>query len=464
VKTADVQQILANPDDDAPRLVYADALLEAGDPRGEFIRVQVEAAALPDGDPRKLELERQAWRLRARHAARLFGGLQGRFRRGFLEDVWGEHGRIANAIGKHPLRSLLLTKAQVGLERATWFSRPARLVLEDSSFTRRLANPTFERVTELGVPADCALESIAGLERMQVLELACQVSETVLDGILRATPALRRIRVTGQAPSLITRLLAARVPELELRGNFGAAGAALLARSERLASCRRLGLRDLKLLPSSLIELIRSPHLGALEHLDLSANYVEATAMRAMADARFRRLRALRMEEMSGTGDDGMRSLAAAPFADLRSLTVTCGVVTDEGVRALGAGPWRDLAVLDLWAHQLDKGGLAALAAAPAFRKLRHLSVGFPNHWLTDLEGFLAAPWPALEVLVWRGSGMSGTKAELLLRTEHLPSLKLLLIDKHAFTDTRLEALREKFGGVFPTTIFDAPDPDTLAR
>jgi uncharacterized protein (TIGR02996 family) len=32
--------IFANPEDDAPRLVYADWLLERGDPRGEFIQIQ----------------------------------------------------------------------------------------------------------------------------------------------------------------------------------------------------------------------------------------------------------------------------------------------------------------------------------------------------------------------------------------------------------------------------------------
>jgi len=36
--------IIANPADDAPRLVYADWLEEHDDPRGEFIRVQVELA------------------------------------------------------------------------------------------------------------------------------------------------------------------------------------------------------------------------------------------------------------------------------------------------------------------------------------------------------------------------------------------------------------------------------------
>jgi uncharacterized protein (TIGR02996 family) len=35
-----LQEILAHPDDDAPRLVYADLLLTAGDPRGELIAVR----------------------------------------------------------------------------------------------------------------------------------------------------------------------------------------------------------------------------------------------------------------------------------------------------------------------------------------------------------------------------------------------------------------------------------------
>ena len=37
-------EIYAAPDDDAPRLVYADWLQERGDPRGEFIALQLERA------------------------------------------------------------------------------------------------------------------------------------------------------------------------------------------------------------------------------------------------------------------------------------------------------------------------------------------------------------------------------------------------------------------------------------
>lgn len=45
--------VVANPDDDGPRRVYADALLEAGDARGDFIRAQL------DGHP-SAELEKTA--------------------------------------------------------------------------------------------------------------------------------------------------------------------------------------------------------------------------------------------------------------------------------------------------------------------------------------------------------------------------------------------------------------------
>jgi uncharacterized protein (TIGR02996 family) len=52
------RDIIENPDDDTPRLVYADWLDEHGQPeRAEFIRVQCELARMPAGDPRRAELE-----------------------------------------------------------------------------------------------------------------------------------------------------------------------------------------------------------------------------------------------------------------------------------------------------------------------------------------------------------------------------------------------------------------------
>jgi uncharacterized protein (TIGR02996 family) len=51
-----LDDIIAAPDDDAPRLVYADWLLAREDPRGELITVQCELARLQrtGGDPEQI--------------------------------------------------------------------------------------------------------------------------------------------------------------------------------------------------------------------------------------------------------------------------------------------------------------------------------------------------------------------------------------------------------------------------
>src|SRR5262245_19557042 len=56
-----LQDILATPEDDAPRLIYADWLEENGGAEGRdraaFIRLQCERARLPEGDPKANRLK-----------------------------------------------------------------------------------------------------------------------------------------------------------------------------------------------------------------------------------------------------------------------------------------------------------------------------------------------------------------------------------------------------------------------
>ncbi len=81
------------PDDDGPRLIYADWLDAAGRPeRADFIRVQLALARLPGHDPRRANLGRTEADLLARFAdawAEPFRGLATGpvFRRGFVEEV-----------------------------------------------------------------------------------------------------------------------------------------------------------------------------------------------------------------------------------------------------------------------------------------------------------------------------------------------------------------------------------------
>jgi uncharacterized protein (TIGR02996 family) len=63
--------IIANPDDDTPRLVYADWLQENGQPeRTEFIRLQIERERLTPADPRFAVITRREQILYAHNKAR----------------------------------------------------------------------------------------------------------------------------------------------------------------------------------------------------------------------------------------------------------------------------------------------------------------------------------------------------------------------------------------------------------
>src|SRR5436305_326439 len=60
--------VCAHPDDDTPRLVYADWLEEQGKPeRAELIRVQCELAQIEGDDPRRPDLEMRAGSLLLAH-------------------------------------------------------------------------------------------------------------------------------------------------------------------------------------------------------------------------------------------------------------------------------------------------------------------------------------------------------------------------------------------------------------
>jgi type IV pilus assembly protein PilB len=88
-----LQEIVEHPDEDRPRLVYADWLEEHGDPdRADFIRVQCLLAKLPEEDPTRPELEAHEQRLLEAHADAWLGPLRHvatrwAFRRGFLAEA-----------------------------------------------------------------------------------------------------------------------------------------------------------------------------------------------------------------------------------------------------------------------------------------------------------------------------------------------------------------------------------------
>ncbi len=88
-----LRAILDDPDDDAPRLIYADWLEENGDPaRAAFIRAQIKLARLPQDDPdrdRLVQIDRTLWKAnRDAWKAWLPSWVKvTEFHRGFVEEI-----------------------------------------------------------------------------------------------------------------------------------------------------------------------------------------------------------------------------------------------------------------------------------------------------------------------------------------------------------------------------------------
>src|SRR5438067_2086996 len=87
-----LRAIREQPDDDLPRLIYADYLDERGDPRGEFIRIQIERPTLPFNVARRYELGARERELLRLHEEEWLGPLAAvvsnhEFRRGFIDRV-----------------------------------------------------------------------------------------------------------------------------------------------------------------------------------------------------------------------------------------------------------------------------------------------------------------------------------------------------------------------------------------
>ncbi len=249
-ESAFLEAILADPDDDSPRLIYADWLDERGDAdRAEFIRVQCALHGAPARDPRRPAWGDRQTALLAEHGAEWLGSLRGlfylwAFRRGFLEEV--------------------TLKAQVFLDTAGSLFRmaPVRLVrlLKAVGVIERLADcPQLRRVSALhltrcgiGDAGAAALARSLHLDGLDTLRLG--ENNIGDDGVemLAASPHFAGLRVLNLS-----------------QNDIGNAGARALAESPYLAGLHTLRLGGNRITPTGARALAESPYLAGLRALDL---------------------------------------------------------------------------------------------------------------------------------------------------------------------------------------------------
>jgi uncharacterized protein (TIGR02996 family) len=359
------QALVDNPADVATHAAYADWLTEQGDPRGEFISVQLslEGELVPPEERDKL-LERGRELLDA-HAREWLGDLapvlldgqglyaaedvrapQWRFRRGWLSSL----GNL-------------------------WLAVPAARVIARS--------PQVRLLEELAVEYACGEDETDPWEPGD--DVPDDIQFVSLFPLLRS-PYLgnvRRLRlgfdpeVTGESSYAFGHAaadLVAMMPRIEeLRLFTRGVDAKKLFALPTLTHLRRLDYHHDRAYP--LHVLAANPALARLEVLDLFPHYFDPqgdedgshlpydSVVALFSSPHLTSLRHLALRE-SDMGDPGVAALVASPMlARLRLLDLSHGAVTDEGARLL-AEHARHLERLDLTDNALTAAGVCALQRA----------------------------------------------------------------------------------------------------
>lgn len=320
--------IEANPEEDTPRLVYADWLDEQGGAanagRAEFIRVQCEEAREPDDT-----------------------------RRGVL----------------HECAHQLLTNYGVAWAEG-W---PAKL--HDPTYTRGFLDPIF-----LGTQFPRCAERLAELMPLHHLRLfkARLVMKT-----LAACPQLalvRRLDLTSNVLRNADMTAFAASPHLgELQhldftsNQIGVRGATDLA-AARLPALRSLRFQLNPIKDRGLLALTLADW-PALEHLDVMQCDLRHPGVVGLAESPLvRRLTVLQLTGNRDVPPDGWLALARAPLERMERLDISNPGVTDEVVEALAANPaLAQLRTLHMGSAPLTDRAARAILNSPHLRGLTRL-------------------------------------------------------------------------------------------
>ncbi|MEO8698793.1 MAG: hypothetical protein ABI867_02085 [Kofleriaceae bacterium] len=373
-----LEQIAAAPDDDQPRLVWADAV---GGERGELVVIQCELARGGLARDAAIARRQREAELLAQHAAEWTAGFAGlaqrpTFRRGFVERAFVDAAAFPEQADALVAAAPLLRELDVfGLQHGESSEELLGLL------SRMLASPRFAMLTGLRFDR-------VGRTYERDSDMSPFVFESVGSGVLKL------LVETGSLTHL--RTLALRQCAL------GNQDLAALAASPDLAAIRELdvGFQQVENYVAVAGEGVRaildSPYLAALEALDV-ADLLGTAAWTSFGrqgrdDQRRRALEQARLD---------VELFAHPRILGLRSLGLAaCGLI-EESIDALVAAPFSRLAKLDLSGNRVVAGSLARLGAAPGFAHLEDLATHTPSAW-ANVAGF-----PALKVLRLRGQNLA---------------------------------------------------------
>jgi uncharacterized protein (TIGR02996 family) len=450
IEEAFLADIRDAPDDDAPRLIYADWLDDQGRPGGEFIRLQCAQARLPEGDRRRVEIEARLRRLRWQRPRFVTPrGTIVHFRRGLPDGVtvyqWTAH--EAKEVEE------LMRRAPIQRLRVAYLARPPDLMA--APFLARLSALHLGDVGPEGVWALLECPYLRGLTELR-LGLANPDQAAPVLGNATFT-RLRTLEVSGWGSDfppwvMSLRELVSRVRELKV--HLGASNSQL----RELASWPLLGRVTEMSLKGQLnqiglegaFDLAASPFLPSLKSFSLMAP-LAPQALATFAAGRW--MNGLeRFAVRLGTwdrrwGDDMARILAGCSFSRLSSLSLYGNRVSAAGARALARSPHLDrLTALDLNVNSLGDAGACVLAEEAEWPDLATLNLS--SNGLRDTGAEALASAPKLSRLVnlhLRGNAIGPAGARALLRSGQLAELQEIHLPREALGRTEWRLWRGRF-------------------
>jgi uncharacterized protein (TIGR02996 family) len=432
-----LQAIRETPDDDAPRLIYADWLEEQGGAaraaRANFIRIQCRLAELPEDDPVRDRLEDDAADLLTEHENEWTQPLHDiaedwRFSRGFIEHIRIRGENLLRHAEKlfdfAPLRSLqlLISRDDVphlaACSQLHWVSSLdfSRCPLNDRALQQLLTSPHLKRLSALN-----------------------------LDGNDINTPGLR---------ALIRSPLFARLQRLDLSRNraIGDTAVRLLAHEAPADNLEVLRLCQTNLSMGGLDDLFDSSCLPRLRHLHASG-VRRILFMRASIGGPSRnvrlltQLRSLDLSDNQGVAADlgSILGLASYGPVDLHALYIRNTGAESRDVEHLAqSSALANLTVLDLARNNLGASGAQALAQPPYLTSLTHLNVSHNNIRDTGAKAIAEAPrLRHLRVLNLGGNGIGGPGLKALAGSTNLDHLRTLNLSGNFIGADSVRALVE---------------------
>jgi len=395
--------IFAHPEEDTPRLVYADWLDEQGGKanaeRAEYIRLECELAQIDEDDisretsarqkvlsARSNEIEeryRKAW------GAALVGRkgpLRGRgcffhFRRGFPGNAYAPADRLIaegdTLFSVAPITELDVTDVAPDnleplLERP-WMANVRHLTLS-GTYNDDDPRPDWSEL------ADCP--HLCNLNYLWLARGQLPKAGGARIAARNPFPRLRRFMLSeNDSDACIAGLFGGpafgQLEEVYFhKCGMGNAAVKVLARSPGLAGVRKLSLPNQPLSVAAIRSMLAGRYWANLRELTLWACELGDAEARALAKAAPTQLRVLNLS-MNSIGPRGIAALAASPILNrLEVLELSDSPIGDRGIESLlGALRSRNLRRLDLGDCGIGPEGAKALAGCPALAGLLHLTL-----------------------------------------------------------------------------------------